>query len=138
MAERKPNNLPWILLGVLCGLVFLGLFGFGMYAGAKAVSDEITVTIPPAPDQSDLKSMTSKLTVFVSADNEITFEGKSYEDVSALEAELRTHNEDDLKATVFILKLNEDSSHSILVSMKDMFDALKLKSLIVIDRQNTE
>ena len=135
MSERKSNNLPWIVLGVLCGFAVLGLFGFGVYTGANAVSDEMTVSFPERSHQDSAKN---KLAISVSAENEITFEGQSVKDVEALKEELLRLNKDALESTAFVVTLSEKSSHIMLISVKDMLDGLGLKSFLVIDRQNAE
>ena len=135
MSKRAPNNRPWIVLGVLCGFAVLALFGFGVYTGASAVSSEVSVSFP---EQSQQESAKYKLAISVSAENDITFQGKSFETVEALKEELLKIKKETLESTAFVVTLSEKSSHAILISLKDMLDDLALKSYLLIDRQNAE
>jgi len=131
VSERHPNNRPWIFLGVLGGAAFLALFGLGFYNGANTLADEASVSLP---DQSQQVPAKYRLAISVSAQDEITFEGKSYETVDALEEELLKIKKETLESTAFVVTLSEQSSHRILISLKDMLDPLALKTFLVIDR----
>ena len=133
MSERNPNNRPWIFLGVLGGFAFLGLFGLGFYNAANTFADEASVSLP---DQSYQEPAKYKLTISVSAEDDITFEGKSFETVDVLEEELLKIKKETLESTAFVVTLSEQSSHRILISLKDRLDPLALKTFLVIDKQS--
>jgi len=138
VTARKPNNLPWIALGSLCGLAVLGLFGYSVYVGAKSVTDEVSVTIPDMPDALERSGLNGKLTISVSGDDEIIFGDAVFEDVAELQTHLLSRDKAELKQTLFILAINEDASHKSLVSMKDMLDGLGVESRILIQRKDTK
>ena len=138
MSERKPNNLPWIILGVMGGFFFLGLFGFGVYSGAKAVSNEASVTIPDFPETKELPADKNVFTIYVNASNEIFLAGVPFSDVQTLKSELKSRNTTNPESTRAILRLSEDATHTSLISLKDMLDDLKVKSVIEIVRSETE
>ena len=134
MSKRKPNNLPWILLGALCGLGFLGLFGLGFYTGANPIWDEMTITIPEAPDSNADARAKNKLTIYVNENNEITLEGIAFENVSALKEGILASDTVDLGSTIFILRLSEDASHNSSISVKDMLNEIEVRSVLEIVR----
>ena len=135
MSERHPNNRPWNVFGVLGGAAFLALFGLGFYNAANTFAVEASVSLP---DQSYQEPAKYRLTISVSAEDEITFAGKSFETVEALEEELLKIKKETLDSTAFVVTLSEQSSHRILVSLVDRLDALALKTFFVIDRQSAE
>ena len=138
MTERKPNNLPWVILGGVCGLVLLGLFGAGVYSGAKAVSDEMSITLPEPPERGAPSDIDNVTTIVVDETNSIVFDGEAVDDISALKNILNSLDADSLKSTVFILKISEESSHERLITIKDFLDELEVKSIIEVIRSDAE
>ena len=138
MTERKPNNLPWVILGGVCGLVLLGLFGAGVYSGAKAVSDEMTITLPEPPEMVAQSKLDSVFTLYVDETNNIFLDGEAVDNMAALKVVLESMDPDNLKSTRFILRLSEKSSHKGLITIKDMLDAFEAKSVIEIIRSEAE
>ena len=134
MSERRPNNAPGIIFGGLCGLVILGLFGAGFYSGAKSVSDEMKITIPEPPDLDEQTVVRNKIIINVEANNSISLEDVSFEDVASVKSELIARGESNFDDTLVILRLSEDASHNTLVSMKDMLDELGAQSMIEVVR----
>lgn len=134
MSERKPNNLPWIILGLIGGFVFLGLFGFGIYSGAKAVTDEMSITIPEMPQADEMALAKNKLTVFVTAENKIFLGATPFKTVDELKESLLKRDKAVLDDSVVILVISEDATHKMLVSVKGMLDDMKLRSVIQLQR----
>lgn len=135
MTARKPNNLPWIILGGIIGLGFLGLF---VYSGAKAVSDEMSITLPEPPERVDQSKFDSVLTLYVDETNNIFLDGEAVEDIAALKVAFESMSPSNLKSTRFILRLSEKSSHKGLIGIKDMLDEFEANSVIEIIRSDAE
>ena len=138
MAARTPNNLPWIILGTVCGLAVLGLFGLGVYTGAKSVSDEMGVTVSDPPETVATPEIRNTFTIFVDETNKISLDGTALEDVGALRTELASLDFHSPESTHFILRLSEDSSHTSLIAINDMLDDLEFRSVIEIVRRDAE
>ena len=138
MSDRKPNNRPWIILGGICGLVLLGLFGFGIYAGAKSVSNEASITIPDFPEIKERTGDENVLAIHVNATNEIFLDQVPFSDVQTLKSELQSRIAESPEPTLVILRMSEKAPHTSLVSLTDMLDDLKIKSMIEIIRSETE
>ena len=138
MTARKPNNMPWIILGGIFGVGFLGLFGFGIYMGAKSVSDEMSITLPEPPEMAAHSDINNVITIFVDETDSISFDGETVDDIAALKDVLDSLDTNSLKSTAFILRISEESSHKRLITIKDMLDAFEAKSIIEVIRSDVE
>ena len=138
MTARKPNNLPWIVLGAVGGLAILGLFGLGVYSGMKSVSDEISITMPEVTESATPAQIEQSFTIYVDEKNVIFFEGEPVENIKTLQNTLESLDVKNSQTTRFILRLSENSSHTRLIDLKDLLDGLGVKSVIEIIRSDAE
>ena len=139
--SRKPNNLPWIILGVLGGIVLLGLFGFGIYTGVKSVSDEASVTFLDedleytAPGFKKIMiEFDSENNIFLNDVNQSSSEAL----LEALEDSLEAMDQKAIEETFFLLKMSEKTPHRSLVSVKDVLDKYKKNNQVFIVRDSEE
>ena len=130
MAERKSNNTPWIIFGILGGILFLILpFGIGFYGDITSTGEPYLVE-PPAPpikvrDKSELTS-TSVIRVDKSGEISTNFGGEiSFDDIDNLKLGAPAD-------TKVILYLSDEASHHNLVETKDALDAAGYQTLISI------
>ena len=129
MAERKPNNTPWIILGGVCGLILVGLFGLGIYMGATSTGEPYLVE-PPAPPIKirDKSELTSTSVTRVDKFGEISTNSGgeiSFDDID----NLKLGSPADTKVILF---LSREASHHNLVETKDALDAAGYQTLISI------
>lgn len=129
MAARKPNNLPWIVLGSVLGAGLVVLFGYGFWQGVKAERGIILSSPPPAT--TDPAANSKVITIFVDETNALSVDGKNVSSTAEL---LRSVEMLDVDDTVVILRLSEQAQHSILVDIKDGLDKLGIHTKIEIIR----
>ncbi len=138
MASGKPNNLPWIILGIVVAAAMLSLFGFGVYSGAQSVRSEMGLTFPDVPKATASVEAKNKVIITVDSDNRIFLDSKPIEDVPVLKNTLDLLDSDSVKSKIFVLRISEDSSHIRLIAVKDMLDDLEVSSMIEIIRSDVE
>lgn len=137
MDENKPNNLPWVILGLFCGAVVMAMFGYGVYTGAKS---EATVSIPEFTDSNDRsdRERVAAISIYVDHDNQIFIDKVGVSNLDGVTSFLESIDEKNLDETDFILRMSEKSSHKLLVSLKDILDEAGVNSHIEIVRASTE
>jgi biopolymer transport protein ExbD len=138
MVSGKPNNLPWIILGIVGAAAMLALFGFGFYSGAQSVRSEMGLTFPDVAKATSSVEAKNKVIITVDSDNRIFLDGKPIEDVPVLKNTLDLLDSDSVKSKTFVLRISEDSSHIRLIDVKDMLDDLEVSSMIEIIRSDVE
>jgi len=135
VADRKPNNKIWIVLGVVCGILMLVPFGYGVYIGVTSVSDEMAVSVPKFPEQSQRPPSENVITIFVDGENEISIDGIPIKDASSLKTKIQSMDSEVLTSTTFILRMSENARHKLLISIKDELDATGANSKLEIMRE---
>lgn len=131
MAERKPNNLPWIILGVIGGAALLALFGFGVYAGAKSVQSEMTVSVPEFEDRQPL-AREKTVHINVDAQDTLHVDGILIEKFDAFEEAVKSEGLGAVSSTLIVLHIHEEAKHKTLVDLKDLLDGMGYRSLIEV------
>ncbi len=153
MTARKPNNLPWVILGGVCVLAILavmGWFALALRSAGEKIAEGFAAGGPAASQHSPAKT---QLMIYVNENNEISLGnetllvGASFSDVSAFRAfsdvnrlkeALLEREQSELKSANIVLLRHEKSTPNAVVPLREMLDDLGIKSRTKIRASYTE
>lgn len=131
----QPVRRNKLISGLLGATILLSVIAYIIFKGAQSVSAESKIRIPETVESIENTPERDVLTIYVDENDSIFINKGNVASLEELESFLQSIEDKDRDKTVFILRLDINAKHSLLVSIRNMLNQHSFKSKIELVRR---